>query len=34
MWQRFTDTFDIYLSILRQVDKRTAAELGRDTDNW
>lgn len=29
-----SDTFDIYLAILRAVDKQVAAALGRDTPNW
>ncbi|KAG6884740.1 hypothetical protein C0992_005852 [Termitomyces sp. T32_za158] len=29
-----SNAFDIYLAILRIIDKRVAKELGRDADNW
>ncbi|KAG2128012.1 hypothetical protein DEU56DRAFT_872749 [Suillus clintonianus] len=30
----FSDAFDVYLSLLRKVEKRMLAALGRDTPNW
>ncbi|KAG6895281.1 hypothetical protein C0992_002165 [Termitomyces sp. T32_za158] len=29
-----SNTFDVYLAILRIIDKRVAKELGRDAENW
>ena len=34
-WRRqFADTFDIYLAILRKVNRRVASHLGRNTPAW
>jgi Kyakuja-Dileera-Zisupton transposase len=34
MWRRFTDTFDVYLMILRRVKMRIDTELGRLDPDW
>jgi hypothetical protein len=34
LWRQFTDTFDVYLMILREVQKRIAEVLGHAEPHW